>query len=79
MVGPEEQCKKKIALYKKERERTGGGPLTLVPTEQEFRIINLIGEESVSGIPGANIVQDWTGQSEVVETSISAVSGSGCK
>lgn len=46
-------AKKKISSWKREAYKTGGGVnKSIVPTDSDYRIISIIGQESVEGIGG---------------------------
>ena len=48
-------AKQAVAKWKKETTKTGGGSNTApTPTDTQFRIINIIGGQSVTGIDGAS-------------------------
>lgn len=48
------KSKNRVAVYRKDARATGGGVITAkVPTELDYRVVGIIGEESVEGIPGA--------------------------
>ncbi|XP_039274679.2 uncharacterized protein LOC120348552 [Styela clava] len=64
-------AKKRVSLYRKDLKKTGGGTITAKPpTEMDYRIIALMGNESVEGIPGAAAIENWLCHAETSSLSM---------
>lgn len=57
--------KKKISTMKEERRATGGGPLQSSLTDEDLKLMSIIGVEHVSGLPDA--VESYVANIEVID------------